>query len=132
MIAAGFGFRAAAEAQSLLAALEAAIAATGGAAPWMLAAPADKAEGAEFLALAETLGLPVAPVAPAMLAAMDPLCRTRSAASEAARAVGSVAEAAALAAAGPGARLLGPRVTSPDGMATCALAAPAAMMGDQE
>ncbi|MHA6346914.1 cobalamin biosynthesis protein, partial [Roseivivax sp. CAU 1761] len=35
---------------------------------------------------------------------------------------GSVAEAAALAAAGPGARLLGPRAVSPDGCATCALA----------
>ena len=32
------------------------------------------------------------------------------------------AEAAALAAAGPGARLLGPRVVSADRMATCALA----------
>jgi len=35
---------------------------------------------------------------------------------------GSLAEAAALAAAGPGARLLGPRATSQDGKATAALA----------
>ncbi len=35
---------------------------------------------------------------------------------------GSVAEAAALAAAGPGARLLGPRAVSSDGMATAAIA----------
>lgn len=123
MIVAGFGFRAAAEASSLLAALEKAVA--GGDAPWMLAAPDDKAEAAAFLALAEELGLPAAPVSPSMLEAMDPLCLTRSAASEAARFVGSVAEAAALAAAGPGARLLGPRAVSPDGMATCALATPA-------
>ena len=35
---------------------------------------------------------------------------------------GSVAEAAALAAAGPGARLLAPRMISADRMASCALA----------
>ncbi len=35
---------------------------------------------------------------------------------------GSVAEAAALAAAGPGARLVAPRVVSTDGMATAAIA----------
>ena len=35
---------------------------------------------------------------------------------------GSVAEAAALAAAGPGAQLLGPRVVSGDGLATAAIA----------
>jgi cobalt-precorrin 5A hydrolase len=35
---------------------------------------------------------------------------------------GSVAEASALAAAGPGARLLGPRVISGDGLATAAIA----------
>lgn len=45
---------------------------------------------------------------------------TESAASRAATGLGSVAEAAALAAAGPGARLLGPRVAS--GGVTCALA----------
>ncbi|WP_425071774.1 cobalamin biosynthesis protein [Sagittula sp. S175] len=39
-----------------------------------------------------------------------------------ARGVGSVAEAAALAAAGPGARLLSLRVVSEDGKATCAFA----------
>lgn len=47
---------------------------------------------------------------------------TSSKASLAAWGVGSVAEATALAAAGPGARLLGPRVVSSDGLATCALA----------
>ena len=35
---------------------------------------------------------------------------------------GSLAEAAALAALAPGARLIAPRVTSEDGMATCAIA----------
>ena len=40
----------------------------------------------------------------------------------AARGVGSVAEAAALAAAGPGAQLLSTRVVSEDGRATCAFA----------
>ena len=51
---------------------------------------------------------------------------TQSPASRASRGTGSVAEAAALAAAGPGARLLSPRVISADGRATCALAEGAA------
>ncbi|MES2698020.1 MAG: cobalamin biosynthesis protein [Pseudomonadota bacterium] len=47
---------------------------------------------------------------------------TRSSRVRALFGTGSVAEAAALAAAGPGARLIVGRVTSPDGMATCAMA----------
>lgn len=47
---------------------------------------------------------------------------TRSAASQATYGTGSVAEAAALAAAGPGARLLSARLISPDRLATCAIA----------
>ncbi|GAA4217785.1 cobalamin biosynthesis protein [Sagittula sp. NFXS13] len=48
--------------------------------------------------------------------------KTQSEAALMARGVGSVAEAAALAAAGPGARLLSTRVMSEDGCATCAFA----------
>ncbi|WP_333999341.1 cobalamin biosynthesis protein [Sphingomonas aurantiaca] len=47
---------------------------------------------------------------------------TQSVASLAARRAGSVAEASALAAAGPGAQLLATRHISPDRMATCAIA----------
>ncbi|MGG7565113.1 cobalamin biosynthesis protein [Rhodovulum sp. DZ06] len=125
MIVAGFGFREGASPAALRAALDAAMAGApgqSGAAPWMLAAPADKAQGPAFEALADTLGLPAAPIPQDALAAADPACLTRSAASEAARGVGSVAEASALAALGPGARLLAPRAVSPCGMATCALA----------
>jgi cobalt-precorrin 5A hydrolase len=115
VIAAGFGFRAAATADSLANAL-----ARAGAAPALLATPDDKARSPAFRSFARRLGLPVLGIDPAALAAQPTL--TQSQASRAARGTGSVAEAAAPAAAGPGARLLGPRVVSDDGMATCALA----------
>lgn len=113
MIVAGFGFRAGAGVASLADAL----AGTGGR-PQALAAPADKAPA--LAPLAARLGVAVIAVAPGALARAQTL--TDSPASRAARGTGSVAEAAALAAAGPGARLLGPRVVSGDRMATCALA----------
>jgi cobalt-precorrin 5A hydrolase len=68
--------------------------------------------------LARDLGLPY--VAVAQVAGT--LTPTQSAASRKAHGTGSVAEACALLAAGPGAVLLGPRVVSDDGQATCALA----------
>lgn len=114
MIVAGFGCRAGATAASLRAAL----AAAGGPAPEALAAPADRLAAAA--AMGDALGLPVIPIDAAALAATD--TPTRSAVSLAARGTGSVAEAAALAAAGPGARLLVPRRVSADRMATCAIA----------
>lgn len=115
VIAAGFGFRASATPDSLADALDRA-----GRAPTLLATAEDKARAPAFRAFAQRLGLPALGIAPADLAAQATL--TRSEASRAARATGSVAEAAALAAAGPGARLLGPRAVSGDGRATCALA----------
>ncbi len=115
MIVAGFGFRAAATADSLADAL-----ARAGGAPTLLSTPEDKAHTPAFRAFAERRGLPVLGIDPAALAAQTTL--TQSQASRAARGTGSVAEAAALAAAGSGARLLGPRAVSGDGMATCALA----------
>lgn len=117
VIVAGLGFRAAATADSLADAL----ARAGGPSPTLLATAADKACAPALRALAARLGLPVAAIAPARIAAQATL--TRSPAAQAARATGSLAEAAALAAAGPGARLLGARAVSADGMATCALAA---------
>lgn len=117
MIAAGFGFRAGATADSLADALGRA-GGTGDVA--VLATADDKAASRTFRDFAECLGLPVRGIDAESLAAQQ--TATRSAASLAARGTGSLAEAAALAAAGPGARLLAGRCISGDGMATCALA----------
>jgi cobalt-precorrin 5A hydrolase len=68
--------------------------------------------------LARDLGLPYVAVAQ-VAGTVTP---SQSPASLAAHGTGSVAEACALLAAGPGAVLLGPRVVSADGQATCALA----------
>ena len=116
MIVAGFGFRANAPLASLQAAL--ALAQHGQPPATALAAPRDKAPALE--ALATTLGLPIIAIAPHALVAAPTV--THSDASFAVRDTGSVAEASALAGAGPGARLLSPRHISPDRMATCALA----------
>ncbi len=117
VIVAGFGFRAAAAPESLADALDRA----GGAiAAVALATPEDKAQASTFVHFAEALGLPVRAIDAATLARQD--TQTQSGASMAARGTGSVAEAAALAGAGPGARLVAPRVISSDGMAACALA----------
>lgn len=116
MIVAGFGFRAAARVESLRDAL----AAAGPAGPDVLATIEEKAGAAVFRAFAGEMALPVRAVPAADLGRQ--MTVTQSAASQAARSTGSVAEAAALAAAGPGARLLGPRAVSDDRMATCALA----------
>ena len=66
------------------------------------------------------LGLPVVAVADAALRGQATL--TQSGRVQALKGAGSVAEAAALAAAGPGARLRGPRAVSADGTATAAIA----------
>ncbi len=114
MIVAGFGFRGAAR----LSSLRAALAQHGHHAIDALAAPHDKL--VLLRRFADTLALPVIAVSPEALRAIA--TPTRSSASIAARGTGSVAEAAALAAAGDGARLLAPRRISPDALATCAIA----------
>ena len=116
MIVAGFGYRTGANAGSLRAAL--ALAQAGHPPVTALAAPADKA--ALLASLAEALELPLIAVMPEALRAVE--TPTHSPASLAARDTGSVAEAAALVAAGEGARLITPRRVSPDRMATCAIA----------
>ncbi len=63
-----------------------------------------------LVAAADRLGLPLAGLSPAALAVRSPDAITRSARSEAAAGVPSVAETAALAGAGPGSRLVRPRV----------------------
>lgn len=115
---AGFGFRATATEASLRDAL--ARAGGAGCALVALAVPEDKAGAACLAGLAQALGAPVVAV-PADALRAEPTA-TRSPRVFGLRGIGSVAEAAALAAAGQGARLVGPRVVSGDRLATCALA----------
>lgn len=110
MIVAGFGYRSGATLDSLRAALALA--------QETIAPVTHVASVPDKLPLLAGLGLPL--IGTQALEAID--TPTRSAASLAARGTGSVAEAAALAAAGPGARLLVARRISPDRMATCAIA----------
>ncbi len=117
MIVAGFGFRQAATIESLLDALDKA---RGTQMPSRLATAEDKALAPVFQALAARLGLPGDATTPEALAVTE--TPTRSARVRALHGSGSLAEAAALVAAGPGASLLGPRAISADRMAACALA----------
>lgn len=111
----GIGFRKGASAQSILSA-----ALLAGGRPDALATPADKVDEPGLVAAAATLGLPVIPVPPETLPQAKTL--THSPRVAAMRGTGSVAEACALLAAGPGARLLARRVVSPCRQATAALA----------
>ena len=115
MIVAGLGFRRAATADSLADALARA---AGERTVHALATLEDKGQG--LRPFADMHGIPLTLVTQADAATQDTL--TRSAASMAAKGLHSVAEACALAAAGPGARLLAPRTISKDGQATCAIA----------
>ena len=117
MIVAGFGFTSRATVDSLLGAFAAAGHLTR---PDQLATAADKAATPAFVALSDTLNTPITGVDAATLQAA--LTTTHSPISHANRDTGSVAEAAALAAAGPGATLIIPRHISHDRMATCAIA----------
>jgi cobalt-precorrin 5A hydrolase len=130
MMVAGFGFRGGATLASLHDALARALHAAGPSPAitvitliTQLATAHDKADAACLLALAAQLGLPVCAVAPGQIS--NAATWTDSRAVRARRNTGSVAEAAALAAAGPGGRLLQPLSVSSDRLATCALAAPA-------
>lgn len=115
MIVAGFGFSTRATVASLRDALDRA---RGDAAPAALATAADKV--AALAPLATAMDVPVIALPAAALAAQA--TATTSPRARALRGTGSVAEAAALAALAPGARLIGPRVTSTDRLACCALA----------
>ena len=116
MRVAGIGYRASAGEVSLLAAIEAA----GGLEGVSAFATIAGKEGGALAAIARRLGLPVIAVCEHDLAAQR--TQTSSARIEALTGAGSVAEAAALYAAGPGARLFAPRSVSPDRMATAAIA----------
>lgn len=115
MIVAGFGARRSATSDSFRSALAAH---TGQPAPQALATVVTKID--QLRPLATALGLPVLAISARDLAAQA--TETQSRAAHAAHATGSVAEAAALAAAGPTARLLAARLVSADRLATCALA----------
>jgi len=117
MIVAGFGFRAAATADSLRDALARASA---GRRVTVFAAPEDKAQAGCLSNLARETGARIHAIA------ADDLSRqvtpTEAERVRAKRGTGSVAEAAALAAAGPDATLLVTRRVSADRLATCAIA----------
>jgi cobalt-precorrin 5A hydrolase len=115
MIVAGFGFRTGVT----LAALQDALARAGGPdGVTHLATLTAKVAGLE--PLAQALALPVLSMEPEALRDLPTLSRSDRV--EALFGTGSVAEAAALAAAGQGARLWGPRAVSADGTATAAIA----------
>ncbi len=116
MTVAGLGCRRGVTAAEVLAAIDAARAAHGAPALDALATVPAKCDEPALTAAAAHLGLPLVIVAPAD----DGRLLTRTAASRAATGAGSASEAAALAAAGPEARLLGPRLVV--GRVTCAIA----------
>jgi cobalt-precorrin 5A hydrolase len=121
-LVAGIGFRRGTGTEEILALVRRALgdAAPAGAALAGLATAGDRAGDPAFTEAARALGVPGRGLGPDALAAADARCLTRSPRVEALRGVGSLAEAAALALAGPGGRLLGPRIASAG--ATCALA----------
>ncbi|WP_240782544.1 cobalamin biosynthesis protein [Roseococcus sp. SYP-B2431] len=117
-LVAGIGCRRGATAEDVLAAIDAAMAATGRARQALacLATIPQKAEEAGIAAAARQLGIGLTIVDNAA----DFAGPTESRCSRATTGLGSVAESAALAAAGSGAHLLAPR--SSTSRATCALA----------
>lgn len=116
MIVAGFGFRHAAT----VASLRSAYARAGAPEVDAFAAPEDKCAAPCLQEFARAMALPVVAVSAADLAAVR--TPTQSPRVQATRGTGSVAEAAALAAAGPGATLTNLRVISEDRLATCSTA----------
>src|SRR5262245_33577992 len=123
MIVAGVGCRKGAAAAEIEAAIRAALAASGVTADALtiIATSAAKASEAGIGAAASALGVPLVPVAQRDLEAAGERAATRSARVLALTGVPSLAEAAALAVAGPAGWLITKRIAV--GPATCALAA---------
>ena len=115
MIIAGFGFRHGATEDSFADALARA---SGGRTVDAIATLAGKVHDLARFAMRQNLR--VIPVSPEAAEAMETL--STSEVSLAVKSLPSVAEATALAAAGPDARLIAPRVISADRMVTCAIA----------
>jgi len=126
LVVAGLGSRRACEAHEIVALVGEAIdrarnhAGIGRCRVTALAAPAFKKDERALLDAATDLGLPLLWIEEAAMHAAEPRCETRSDRALEATGFASVAEAAALAAAGPGSRLILPRINS--AAATCALA----------
>ena len=117
MRVAGFGFRKGAAPASLHSALDVAVSGQG---VTHVATVSEKAASEVFQAFASRTGLPVIAVDADALGDVEVL--TVSKKSLRLWGTGSLSEAVALLAAGPEAVLTGPRVVSPDSMATCAIA----------
>ena len=117
MRVAGIGFRSAAPLESLAEALALAVQQSDGLPVDAVATAHAKALAPVFVAFCDRLGLPLCAVDVAGVETP-----TRSDQVMALFGAGSVAEAAAVSAAGPGARLIVGRVVSRDGMATAAIA----------
>lgn len=122
MIVAGLGCRKQCDAQEILRLLEQALAqaAQPRSALSALATPAFKTEATGPREAAEILGLPLLLISDEALRAAEPRSITPSAVALKATGLASIAESAALAAAGDGATLLLPRIKGTH--ATCALA----------
>lgn len=114
---AGFGFR---KDTGLVSLLDALMMAGGATDLTAIATVTAKADAPCMHALAERLGLPIHPVSAKDLPSAK--VETVSQKSIAMYGTGSVSEAAALLAAGPGAELIAPRTLSADKRATCAIA----------
>ena len=121
-LVAGIGFRRGTPAAEIVALLRRALSEAASGRLGALATAADRADEPACRAAARAFGLVPVGVPPEALAAVDARVSTRSARIERLRGIGSLAEAAALAAAGDGARLILPRIASAG--ATCALARP--------
>ncbi|WP_276199892.1 cobalamin biosynthesis protein [Chelatococcus sp. XZ-Ab1] len=119
MIALGIGLTSAVDGAAIAALARRALAHAGLEAS-VLAVPDWRADLPAVAAAARLLGLPVAPVSRAAMQTVEAAVVTRSPESLARYGVGSVAEAAALVAAGRGARLLVARLA--EAGATCAVA----------
>jgi cobalt-precorrin 5A hydrolase len=124
MIVAGLGFRRSAAAEEIVTLVELALvrAALPHDALAKLGTIEALADLPAFTEAARRLAVPAMAVGERDLSSAAPRVRTQSARSVAAHGVGSVAEAAALAAAGPGATLVLERIASTS--VTCALARP--------
>jgi cobalt-precorrin 5A hydrolase len=123
LMVAGIGCRSGVSAAQVDAALESALQRDAG--PGLslaaIATAAGKSHEPGIVAAASSRSVPLLSISQAALEAASSRTLTQSMHSLKAMNVGSVAEAAALAGAGPESRLLGPRVTA--GPVTCALAA---------
>jgi cobalt-precorrin 5A hydrolase len=117
MKVAGFGFR---KDVTLTSLREALLAAGGPEGLTAIATVSDKADAEPLMQLARECGVPIKPVPANVLAGVDTLTQSELVAEK--FGTGSVAEAAALAAAGPRARLIATRVVSQDRRATAAIA----------